>query len=205
MKKIIVAAIAALFTLATYAKGEFKIYEAKNFKLQVYYTNDVMDDASFIVETKNYLVTLEEPLFKVNEAEFTEYLNKLNKPVVYHIIDYHEGGISTNATVRVEGMAKFMTSGIYDAMMKRFQKNFVEKMSARPTGTITEIKFGDKITVDGVDFVFNRGSESDFPAAAILIGGKYYLNHWAPAKSHMKSLQLANKTAVDAEIVACSH
>lgn len=87
MKKIIIIAAAAL-SLAACTKKEVKLpemtvgqmtaYELDGFRLHVYNTNDVMGDASYIVEGKDGLVVMEYPLFKENAAEFAEYIAALN-------------------------------------------------------------------------------------------------------------------------------
>lgn len=73
-------------------KGRFEAHDVDNVKLHVYYTNDALGDVSYIIEGSDGLVTLEQPLFKDNVAEFDAYLAKLNKPVVQRIADYHVGG-----------------------------------------------------------------------------------------------------------------
>lgn len=45
-------------------KGRFEAYDLGSCKLHVYYTNDVMGDASYIIEDEDSLVTMEHPLFK---------------------------------------------------------------------------------------------------------------------------------------------
>ena len=202
MKKFFAFVAVAMLATTAFAQGTLKTYGNCCFKLHVYNSNDVMADASYIVETPNSLVTLEEPLFKTALTEFNHIVDSIGKPVADRIIDYHEGGNPVNATVRAEGMTKFMTTGAYDAMMQGFHKSFGDKIVDRAKGQTKEIAFGDTLKVDGVDYVFNHGSQSDFPAAAILIGGKYLLQHWAPGKAHMNALQLANRQAVDAELAA---
>ena len=68
-------------TVMAQTKGRFEVHDLGNFKLHVYYTNDALGDASYIVEGKDALVTMEQPLFKDNVAEFDSYINKLVKPV----------------------------------------------------------------------------------------------------------------------------
>ncbi len=82
MKKVmfILFNLLAVTTMAQ-TKGRFETHEFGNFKLHVYYTNDALGDASYIVEGKDALVTMEQPLFKENVAEFDAYLAKLGKPV----------------------------------------------------------------------------------------------------------------------------
>ena len=60
--------------------GQFQAYELNGFRLHVYNSNDAMADTSFIIEGENGLVVMEYPLFKVNAAEFGEYIKALGKP-----------------------------------------------------------------------------------------------------------------------------
>lgn len=197
MKKIMTMAVAALTALAVSAqKGEFKSYEGKGFTMHVYNSNDVMADASYIIETKKGLVTMEEPLFKSCVAEFDAYVAKLGKPVTARVFDYHEGGTGAKAVIQPEGMPQFMHEGVYDAMMKGFQKSFGDKMVERPAGKAREVKFGATEKINGVSYLFANGPKNDFPAATILVGKDFCLMHWAPAKAHMNALQLANREAV---------
>ena len=195
-KKIMMLAVAAMAALGVSAQGEFKSYEGKGFTMHVYNSNDVMADCSFIIETKKGLVTMEEPLFKSCVKEFEAYVAKLGKPVTARITDYHEGGTGNQTVVQPEGMPQFMHEGVYDAMMKGFQKNFGDKMVERPTGKAKEVKFGATEKINGVSYLFNNGPKNDFPAATILIGKDFCLMHWAPAKTHMNALQVANRDAV---------
>ena len=51
MKKVLFV-LFNLLTLTTMAetKGRFEIYDFANFKLHVYYTNDALGDASYVIE-----------------------------------------------------------------------------------------------------------------------------------------------------------
>lgn len=90
MKKNILILLSLItFTAMAQTKGKFEVLDLKDFKLHVYYTNDALNDASYIVEGKNGLITLEQPLFKDNVAEFDAYVASLNKPVQTIITDYH--------------------------------------------------------------------------------------------------------------------
>ena len=50
--------------------GRFDVRELNGYKLHIYLTEDQMGDASFIIEGADSLVTLEQPLFKVNAKTF---------------------------------------------------------------------------------------------------------------------------------------
>ena len=55
-------------------KGTFETHDFDNFRLHVYHTNDALGDASYIVEGTQAVVTLEQPLFRENVAEYILYL-----------------------------------------------------------------------------------------------------------------------------------
>ena len=202
MKKIILTLAVAGIALGASAqdKGRFEVHDLDNFKLHVYYTNDALGDASYIVEGKEALVTMEQPLFKENVAEFDDYLAKLGKSVEQRIADYHVGGTGSHETVMPEGMPEFAKGEVYGGMMQGFTQAFGDALTAMPTGKTSEVSFGTTQTWAGVPFEFRRGAASDFPGASILIGKKVYYTHWTPAKAHMSHLQISSPEAIDAEI-----
>lgn len=115
MKKIILTLAIAGMALGASAqdKGRFEVHDLDNFRLHVYYTNDALGDASYIIEGENALVTMEQPLFKKNVTEFDDYLVKLGKPVEQRIADYHVGGTGLHETVMPEGMPEFTKGEVY--------------------------------------------------------------------------------------------
>lgn len=183
-------------------QGRIEVYDFITFKLHVYNSNDVMGDASYIIEGADSLITMEEPLFKVNATEFQAYLTSLGKPVCKRVADYHIGSTGNHPIVMAQGMPEFTKGPIYGGMMKGFQQGFGDSMTDLPTGEESEVAFGSTEVWDGVPFVFNHGSSSDFPGASILIGGKVWYSHWAPAKAHMNALQFSSPAAVEAELAA---
>ena len=187
-------------TVMVQAKGRFEVYDLGNYKLHVYYTNDALGDASYIIEGKDALVTMEQPLFKDNVAEFDTYLSKLEKPVEKRITDYHVGGTGSHDVVMAQGMPEFTKGEMYGGMMKGFAQAFGDAMTDMPTGKTTEVAFGTTQTWAGVTFEFRHGAGTDFPGASILIGGKAYYTHWTPAKAHVSHLQVSSPAAIDAEI-----
>ena len=191
-----------LLTITTMAqtKGRFEVHDLGNFTLHVYYTNDALGDASYIIEGKDALVTMEQPLFKDNVTEFDAYLSKLGKTVETRITDYHVGGTGNHEVVMAEGMPQFTKGEIYGGMMKGFAQAFGDALTDMPTGKASEVAFGTTQTWAGVPFEFRHGATSDFPGASILIGGKAYYTHWTPAKAHVSHLQVSSPAAIDAEI-----
>ena len=187
-------------TAMAQTKGRFEVHDLGNCKLHVYYTNDALGDASYIIEGKDALVTMEQPLFKENVTEFDTYLLALEKPVEKRITDYHVGGTGNHDVVMAEGMPEFTKGEIYGGMMKGFAQAFGDAMTEMPTGEVSEVAFGTTQTWAGVTFEFRHGASSDFPAASILIDGKAYYTHWTPAKAHISHLQVSSPAGIDAEI-----
>lgn len=201
MKKVLIILLNLLtITVMAQTKGRFEVYDLGNYKLHVYYTNDVMADASYIIEGKDSLVTMEHPLFKDNVAEFNIYIEKLGKPIEKIISDYHLGGSGNHAQIMAEGMEEFSKGPIYGGMMKGFEQMWGDTMTELPTGDVTEVPFGTTQTWAGVTFEFRHGASSDFPAASLQIGGKAYYTHWTPVKAHVSHLQVSSPAAIDAEI-----
>lgn len=202
MKKRLSVIVLSLLALGASAqnKGRFETHEFDNFKLHVYYTNDALGDASYIVEGRNALVTMEQPLFKDNVAEFDAYLAGLVKPVEQRITDYHVGGTAHHDVVMPEGMPEFAKGEVYGGMMQNFARIFGEALTDMPTGNTSEVAFGTTQTYAGIPFEFRRGASTDFPGASILIGKKVYYTHWTPAEAHISHLQVSSPAAIDAEI-----
>lgn len=182
------------------ATGRVEVYDMGDFRLHVYYTQDIMNDASYIVEGKDSVVTMEQPLFKVNVNEFNAYLDKVGKPVAKRITDYHVGGTDNHEVLMMKGMPEFVKGPVYGGMMKSFEQAFGDSMTALPTGKEDEVDFGTTQVYAGVPFEFRHGATSDFPGASIIIGGMAYYTHWTPSKAHMSHLQLTSRAAVDAEL-----
>lgn len=201
MKKVLFILFNLLtITAMAQSKGRFEVYDFDNFKLHVYYTNDALGDASYIIEGKDALVCMEQPLFKENVAEFDTYLSNLGKPITKRITNYHIGGTGNHDIVMAEGMPAFTKGEIYGGMMKGFVQAFGDALTEMPTGNVSEVAFDTVQTWAGVTFEFRHGASSDFPGASILIGGKVYYTHWTPAKAHASHLQISSPAAIDAEI-----
>ena len=201
MKKVLFILFNLLtVTAMAQTKGRFEVHDLGNCKLHVYYTNDALGDASYIIEGKDALVTMEQPLFKDNVAEFDTYLSNLKKPVEKRITDYHVGGTGNHDVVMAEGMPEFTKGEVYGGMMQGFAQAFGDALTDMPTGKASEVAFGTTQTWAGVTFEFRPGASSDFPGASIFIGGKAYYTHWTPAKAHASHLQISSPAAIDAEI-----
>ena len=165
MKKIMIIAAAALSMAACTKKevklpemtvGQMTAYELDGFRLHVYNSNDVMADASYIVEGKDGLVVMEYPLFKENAAEFAEYIAALEKPVVTDITDYHLGGSDKLPLTMPEGMPAFIEGPVYSGMMSGFAQAFGETMVDLPTQKAAEVPFDETQEWAGVSFRFEH-------------------------------------------------
>lgn len=202
MKKALTIMAASILAIGASAQGKGRVetYAFDNFKLHVYYTNDALGDASYIIEGEGSVVTMEQPLFKDNVAEFDSLLASLGKPVEQRITDYHVGGTADHAVVMPEGMPSFTKGGVYGAMMQGFAQIFGDALTEKPTGKASEIAFGSTHEWAGVSFEFRHGASTDFPGASIIVGKKVYYTHWTPAIAHISHLQISSASAIDAEI-----
>ena len=81
MKKVFLFLLTFVAMVAeAQTKGNFEVLDLGSFKLHVYNTNDALGDASYIIEGKTGLVTLEQPLFKDNVSEFDTWKIQFKLP-----------------------------------------------------------------------------------------------------------------------------
>ncbi len=184
----------------TVAAGHFEVRDLNGYKLHIYLTEDQMGDASFIIEGEDSLVTLEQPLFKVNATEFDGYVAKLDKPVAHRIADFHLGNTGAEKIIMPEGMPEVVKGPEYSGMMNHFAEEYGDAIEPLPTGETEEVAFGSTVVLAGVPFTFYKGASNDFPGADILIGKDAVYSHWAPEKSHINSLYAANMAGIDARL-----
>ena len=60
MKKVLFILLNFLtVTVMAQTKGRFEVHDLGNYRLHVYYTNDALGDASYIIEGKDALVTMQ--------------------------------------------------------------------------------------------------------------------------------------------------
>lgn len=138
-------------------KGRFEVHDLGNYKLHVYYTNDALGDASYIIEGKDALVTMEQPLFKDNVTEFDTYLSELKKPVEKRITDYHVGGTGKHDVIMAQGMPEFTKGEIYGGMMKGFAQAFGDALTDMPSGRLRKLLLAQHR--HGQGFLLNSATE----------------------------------------------
>lgn len=180
--------------------GVFEVLDCDGYKLHIYLTEDEMADASFIIEGKDSIVTLEQPLFKKNANEYNVYLASLNKPVAHRIADFHLGNTGASPILMPEGMPKTVNGPEYSGMMKHFAEVYGDAIEPLPTGEMLEMPFGEEITLAGVPFKLYKGASNDFPGANILIGKDVVYSHWAPSKSHINTLYASDIDGINARL-----
>jgi hypothetical protein len=204
MKKIVlVLAVVGLVTSA-FAQGKFEVKDMGTFKLHSFITGDPLGDINYIVESKKGIVLIEPVAFYDNIKEINTYIEKLGKPVVKVISNYHVAGYSgfdKSKYVMVEGMPEFSEGPVYGGMMSHFGNVFKDKMDVTKYGKTEVIAKNSKQNWAGIEFQFASGTSSDFPASSIIIGKKVYYTHFTPAKVHPSPLQIHSPEAVKAVIV----
>ena len=207
MKKVLFILFNLLtITVMAQEKGRFEVHDLGSFKLHVYYTNDALGDASYIIEGGDALVKGMAALDHFGDIvrPVQQKVRRVPAGEERRITDYHVGGTGSHEIVMAEGMPAFTKGEIYGGMMQGFAQAFGDALTDMPTGKATEVPFGTVQTWAGVTFGFSHGAASDFPGASILIGGKAYYTHWTPAKAHVSHLQVSSRAAIDAEIAEAS-
>jgi hypothetical protein len=182
------------------AVGTFDVQDFGNFKLHTYLSGDQMDDASFIIEGADSLVTMEQPLFKANAATYDKYIKSLGKPVAHRISDFHLGNTGAETLLVPAGMTEVFKGPEYSGMMAHFANQYGDAIVALPTGKTEEVAFDTTVTLAGVPFTFTKGASNDFPGADILIGKDVVYMHFAPAKAHTNALYASSVAGVEARI-----
>lgn len=196
MKKFILAAALSFACMGAQA-GTFQTLDFDGFKVHIYASGDVLNDASFIIEGQDALVTAEQPLFKKDAAEFVDKVKELGKPVAAVISDYHLGAKDSGPSAVPEGMDSFMKTGVYAQMMEGFKKNWGKDMvELDPLTNARQLPFDQDLEIAGVKLRLIHGPKNDFPGADILVGGKVLLTHWAPGCGHISPLEAGSFKAV---------
>ena len=180
--------------------GQFDVRECDGYKLHIYLTGDQMADASYIIEGTDSIVTLEQPLFKVNAEAFDKYLASLGKPVAKRIADFHLGNTGAETLTMPQGMPEVVKGPAYSGMMNHFAEEYGDAIEPLPTGATEEVAFDSTMLMAGVPFPFYKGAANDFPGANILIGKDAVYSHWSPAKTHVNNLYAANLAGVNDRI-----
>ena len=201
MRKIFITLAIASAVVAANAQSKFEVKDFGKFKLHTQITSDPLGDMSSIIEGESGLVIVEPAAFHSDINEQKEYISKLGKPVERIIVNYHIGGLSAfeaDKYVMIEGMPEFVKGDIYSGMMKGFAQAFGDAMATEgelPKSTVSRVGTEE---IAGVKFEFSNGSDSDFPGSSILIGGKVYYMHFAPAAGvHMSVLEIGSRYAVE--------
>ena len=182
------------------ASGKFDVRDFGTYKLHIYLTEDQMGDASFIIEGADSLVTLEQPLFKVNAAAFDKYLASLGKPVAHRISDFHLGNTGDAALLVPQGMTAVFKGPQYGGMMAHFAEQYGDAIVPLPTGETVEVDFNTDLTLADVPFRFLHGASNDFPGADIVIGKDVVYLHFAPAQAHINTLYASTPAGIDARL-----
>lgn len=194
------SAVAGATAATDSVTGKWEVHEGDGYRLHIYLSGDGMADASFIVEGKDSLVTLEQPLFVNAGAEYDSYLAKLNKPVARRVSDFHLGNTGDAVLTMPQGMPEVVKGKDYSGMMAHFAEEYGDAIVPLPTGATVEVPFDRQVTLGGVDFVFYKGAVCDFPGADILIGKDVVYTHFAPARAHIDAMYAGTREGVESRL-----
>lgn len=191
----------AMVAMAT--AQDVKVYDFEAYKVHVFTSAEAMGDVSILVEGEKELVVLEPQSFYKSIEALDAYAKKLGKPVAKYVANYHAGGLASldkKKVVMVEPMVAFMKSPAAQGMLKHFDSAFGGAMDTRLTKVRKTIPAVSTQKWAGVEFRFDAGSATDFPASSVKIGDKVYYMHFAPNKMHPSPMLLKGAAAVDATL-----
>lgn len=195
-----IALIASFVGINAQTSEHMKQYDFDTWKMHVYTSQEAMGEVSTIIEGEKGLVVLEAPSFRKSMVEFNAYRDNLNKPVVKVIANYHVCGLlnyDAKDIVMIEGMPEMQNSPMVTGMLKNFDGLFQGAMDTRLKQESTPtIKQESTQKYAGILFEFSQGSQTDFPASSVFIGGKAYYMHFAPFVGHASHLLINSPAAI---------
>jgi len=207
MNKTALAITATLAAVTGFAApaANFSTDTFDNFTLHTYASFDPMANVSFIVEGVTSLVVIEPQAFKGKVEEFTDYTDKLGKPIAEVIVSFHAAGLNAypnEKKVITKPMAEFMKSDKAKSMLGFFDKAFKGAMDTQIVEFDEQLDVPVQFTIDGIEYTLEPTSVPGMPGANITIGGQVYYQHFAPAKgSHVSKNQIKSRAAIDGALI----
>lgn len=134
-------------------KGVIFSYDFGKINLQIYRTNDFIDDEAIMIVKNNKMVVIESPCFYDNIKELEAYIKSLNVSVEGVVLAYHMGGGKFLPNVKkyaTEKANRFGTIGGGKGLVDNFTKAFGNIFDSS-IHQITNIVPGDKLSIADVE------------------------------------------------------
>ena len=181
MKKLIAAilTLAMLLTSAALAEptpqgqteialalGSVAVYDFGDIRLHAYNTGDALADECYLIESADGLVMLETGAFTENLVEWKGYIDGLDKPIAGALLAYHPNGIENFGNVKVyateNALANWGEGGSIRALTDGFAASFGDAVAASCPAEAEILRFGDSVTLAGVDFVIRAEGDDAY-------------------------------------------
>ncbi len=134
-------------------KGAIYSYSFDKINLQVYRTNDFIDDEAIMLIKNNKMVVIESPCFYDNIVELETYIKSLNVSVEGLVLAYHMGGgkFLTNVKKYATNKAnKFGTIGGGKSLVNNFTKVFGNIFDSS-IHQVTNLVPGDRLNIADIE------------------------------------------------------
>lgn len=144
--------------------GSVTVYSFGRIKLHAYHTQDALADECYLLESDEGLVMLETSAFTANLIEWSDYIQRLNKPVAGALLAYHPNGLEHFRDMTVYTTESALASWGEGGSVRRLTDGFVQIFGDDIATSMPEsakiVTYGDTVTLAGLDFVIrNEGDE----------------------------------------------
>ncbi len=145
--------------------GSVTVYDFGAIKLHSYNIGDALSDECYLIESDKGVVMLETAAFTANLVEWKGYIDSLGKPVAGALLAYHPNGIENFGDVAIytteNALANWGEGGSIRGLTDNFIAGFGDVVAAKLPSEANIVKFGDTVTLAGVDFIIrNEGDDA---------------------------------------------
>ena len=146
--------------------GAVTVYDYGEIKLHAYRLGDALSDECYLIESPEGVVRLETGAFTANLIEWSRYIVRLGKPVAGALLAYHPNGIELFGDITVYATENALKSwgkgGSIRALADNFVAGFGDAVAATLPFRAEIIRFGDTLTLAGVDFIIRDEGDSAY-------------------------------------------
>jgi hypothetical protein len=146
--------------------GSVQIYDFGENKLHAYLSADALGDICYAMESAEGVVLIESTAFAANNAAWKDYIDGLNKPVAGKLMAFHPNGadiFSEEAPYATENaLTNWGENGSIRALTDGFVAAFGEAVAADHPAQAQILRFGDTITLAGMDFVIRNEGDAAY-------------------------------------------
>ena len=146
--------------------GSVQVYDFGENRLHAYVSADALGDTCYAVESAEGVVLIESTAFLAHNAAWKSYVDGLNKAVAGKLMAFHPNGsdvYSEEAPYATENaLANWGENGSIRALTDGFVASFGEGVAADHPAQAQIVRFGDTVTLAGLDFVIRAEGDDAY-------------------------------------------